>query len=83
MTNEEKKAREIVERFYQEAPETFGTGKAMHYAIKCALICVEEQINKLKELDERWHNSEYAVLTSFFTYEIEELETIKQIIEQL
>jgi hypothetical protein len=39
---EKEKANELVERFYQNAPELFGTSKAMGYAEQCALICVDE-----------------------------------------
>ena len=48
MTAEELKAKEIVEKFYQVAPELFGTGKAMTYAVKCAIIEVNEIINALE-----------------------------------
>jgi len=75
MTNEEKKAREIVERFYQEAPEIFGTSKAMQYGIKCALICVEEIIENLKEIETYKDVNENMPIRYW--------QTIKQIIETL
>ena len=38
---EKEQGKVLIEKFYQQAPETFGTGKAMGYAIKCALITVD------------------------------------------
>ena len=51
--NPEIKAKELIDRFYQNSPEEFGTAKAMSYAIKMALICVDEIINALYEFDDR------------------------------
>lgn len=39
-----KKANELVELFYQNAPDLFGTSKAMEYPIKTAILCVDELI---------------------------------------
>jgi hypothetical protein len=64
MTAEEKKAKEIVEKFYQVAPELFGTGKAMTYAVKCAIIAVDEIINHT------WTNEQYQRLMNLKPYEI-------------
>jgi hypothetical protein len=36
------KAEMLTEKFYQSSPETFGAAKAMTYAIKCAIIAVDE-----------------------------------------
>ena len=51
-------------------------------AIKCALLSLNNTIDNLKKLNEKWYDSEYAPLTSFFEYEIEYLEDVKQIIKQ-
>lgn len=50
-----QKAEELVEKFYQLAPETFGTGKAMGYGVTCALACVEEMITLLTIQRERFN----------------------------
>ena len=51
--------------------------------IVCALICVYDEIKLLNDLDEKWHESEYAILTSFFIYKIEYLQEVKLEIQKL
>lgn len=51
-------------------------------ARRCALLSLNNTIDNLKKLNEKWHDSEYAVLTSFFDYEIDYLEDVKQEIEK-
>lgn len=46
-----EKAIELVDRFYQDAPELFGTSKAMEYAVKCALIAVDEILILITAID--------------------------------
>jgi hypothetical protein len=35
-----RKAKELVEKYYQSSPELFGTSKAMGFAIRMALISI-------------------------------------------
>jgi len=72
------KARELVTNFqFQKEPLMFDVAK------NCALISLHLQIEKLKELDEKWHKPENVKMTSFFQYEIEDLEELKTEIEKL
>ena len=69
MNPEKIKCDALVDRFYQNSPEEFGTAKAMSYAIKMALICVDEIIkttfskrfvwDKLKVIVQEKSTSEY------------------------
>jgi len=78
MTEQEIKARELVIKFqFQNPPLMFEVAK------NCALIHLHLQIEKLKELDEKWHKPEDTPMTSFFQYEIEYLEEVKSEIEKL
>ena len=63
MISQKEKARELVDKF---------DGNKTH-----TLVCVDEEIKLLKELDEKWHKSEDAILTSFFIYEIEDLKEFR------
>lgn len=79
MTNEDKKAREIVDRFFGMTDVNFG----MKQQKKCALICVEEQIKENQSIYSMLliHGNERGRIA--VSMRISELETIKQIIEQL
>lgn len=78
MTELDIKARELIIKFQFQNP-------ALHFDVakNLAFICIDEEIDLLKKLDEKWHKPEDVKMTSFFVYEIEELETIKKIIEKL
>jgi len=41
MTAKEK-AQLIIDKFYQRSPSEYGTGKALGYAVECAIILVDE-----------------------------------------
>jgi len=50
-----EKAKSLVEKYYQNSPELFGTSKAMDFAISCALIAVDEIINAVEgKYDQYW-----------------------------
>ena len=48
-----QKADELIELFYQKSPDIFGTGKAMSFAIKCAIIAQERVVNELEIIWEK------------------------------
>jgi len=79
MTNEDKKAMEIVERFLNAQ---IGL-KNQKLAKQCALICVEEQIKENQSIYSMLliHGNERGRIA--VSMRISELETIKQIIETL
>jgi hypothetical protein len=43
-----EKAKFLIETFYQNAPDTFGTGKSFSHGQSCAKICVDEIISSIK-----------------------------------
>ena len=80
MTNEEKKARELIDKFenysfidIDQKISAFQTAK------QCALICVEDEINLFRELIVDLHLDDNEIALKKYR----ELKTIKQIIEQL
>ena len=80
MTNEDKKAREIYNTFYQLVADS---SHPENKAKQCALICVEEQIKENQSIYSMLliHGNERSRLA--VSMRISELEIIKQIIEQL
>lgn len=50
METPKEKALALVEKFYQNAPEIFGTWKAQTYAIESAKITVDEIIKEIEEI---------------------------------
>lgn len=49
---------QLIEKFYQEAPEAMGTGRARGYAEKCADIAEQYAKDEVKELATKIVNSE-------------------------
>ncbi len=66
-------AKELVEKYLQYTPVEF----EFEYAKQCALIDVQNTIDLLKELNEKWHEPEDVAMTSFFDYQIEDFEQVK------
>lgn len=56
--NTKKEAEELIEKYYQNSPELFGTSKAMEFAIKMALISINEKLDLLS----RFHKPEYTMI---------------------
>ena len=76
MTPEEKKARELVERFDFEVTDLDGiTSHTRDEAKQCALICVDEQ----KEFIKNWTGIDWNIRKIM----IDELEEVKQEIQKL
>ena len=76
MNSPKQKAIELVDKFYQDSPEHFGSSKAMTYAIKMALICVDEILDVLK-------NIEFSYTDTSFEYELNNWKDIKKEMELL
>lgn len=47
-----EKAKELVEKFYQNAPREFGSGRALEHGKQCALIAVEEILAIIERLSD-------------------------------
>jgi len=79
-------AQKLVERFESVEVDWYGCEHSNLFgnvAKQCALIAIENEINTLKRLNEKWHEPEGAILTSFFDYEVEDLEELRTEIEKL
>lgn len=67
METPKQKALILVEKFYQNAPEVFGTGRAQIYAVECAKITVDEILKSVAPID--WGKNEDDIdFSNYFKY---------------
>ena len=57
--------------------------RAKAFMLQCAFFYIEEQINLLKEMDDRWHSCFENPMTIIFETEIEFLQLVKKELELL
>lgn len=86
------KAKELVDKYHsylfhniQKVPPMWSDALvlAKKRSKECALMLVEEQLEILNNLDDKWHDHDNNPLVSFFIYEIEYWKEVEQEIEKL
>lgn len=81
MKTHKEEAEALVEKYYQNSPELFGTGKAMEHAVKCAIIAVEaiiEETRHYQDLVSVWQKDRDYTVIERITYWKKVLNHLKQ-----
>ena len=88
--NAEEKAKELIERFNHAQCILLQKGGVIplgeiewKISKQCALICVDEIIKEVLQMDEKWHDNEDAPLTSVFNYSYEYWQQVRKEIDKL
>jgi hypothetical protein len=82
MTPKEK----ALELFYKYETTEFANCKddiSKVFMLQCAFMYIYEQINLLKEMDDRWHSCSENPMTTIFETEIEFLKLVKKELENI